>query len=509
MYRPQCKQKKLFTKPEIQGNLSLNPNNRWVVMAKLIDWSSIEDEYQKNFQSDKGEDAYSARVALGVLFIKEFYDYSDRETVESIKENPYLQYFLGFPEYTYDLSLHPSSLTYFRKRFPADAISKINKQFIQSEIAKQNDSKDIPPEDKMPPGEQSPTDNADSTDKVECSAVNTSSNSNRGTIILDATCCPADIQFPTDVRLIHEARLKSEAIIDHLQTGYAGEKPRTYRERANKEYKRYARNRHPSNKIRRSTLRRQLGYLGRNLQNIEMMRQTSTSVLSKRQLSELDTITKLYQQQLEMWQTKTRRCTDRIVSIHQPHVRPIVRGKAKAKVEFGAKVSVGVINGFVEITKLSWDAYNESKELIPIVENYKEEHGVYPERALVDKIYRTSQNIAFCKEHGIHISGPKLGRPPKDETEYQLQKLAEYKESGERNAVEGKFGEGKRKYGMDCISTKLKETSETQIQLIVFTMNVVKALRRALRLLFLAFLQLFWGVLESKKCTNDMITHAT
>lgn len=502
MYRPQCKQKNLFTKPEIQGNLSLNQNNRWVVMAKLINWSSIEDEYQKNFQSDKGEDAYSARVAFGVLFIKEFYDYSDRETVESIKENPYLQYFLGFPEYTYDLSLHPSSLTYFRKRFPADAVSKINKMFIQSEIAKQNDSKDIPPEDKMPPGEQSSTDEADSTEKVGCSDVKTSPNSNRGTIILDATCCPADIQYPTDVRLVHEARLKSEAIIDHLQTGYAGEKPRTYRERANKEYKRYARNRHPNNKVRRSTLRRQLGYLGRNLQNIEMMRQTSTSVLSERQLFEFDTITKLYQQQSEMWRTKTRRCPERIVSIHQPHVRPIIRGKAKAKVEFGAKVSVSVVKGYTEITKLSWDAYNESTEFIPILEKYKAEHGVYPKRALVDKIYRTSQNIAFCKEHGIHISGPRLGRPPKDEAEYLAQKLAEYKESGERNAVEGKFGEGKRRYGMNCISTKLKETSETQIQMIVFTMNVAKALRRALRLLFLAFLHLFWEVFGAKKLTT-------
>ena len=263
MYRPQCKQKQLFTDPVIQGNLSLNPNNRWVVMAKLIDWSHIEDEYQKNFQSDKGEEAYSARVAFGVLLIKEFYAYSDRETVESIKENPYLQYFLGFSEYSYDLSLHPSSLTYFRKRFPPDAVRKINKQFIESEKAKDDVNKDDPPSPKTP---------HDASDAKEVSGEQSSEMSpqcNRGTVILDATCCPADIQFPTDVRLVHEARLKSEAIIDYLQSGCAEEKPRNYRERANKEYKRYARNRHPSNKLRRSELRRQLGYLGRNLKNIE------------------------------------------------------------------------------------------------------------------------------------------------------------------------------------------------------------------------------------------------
>lgn len=505
MYRPQCKQKLLFTDPEIQVNLSLDPNNRWVVMSKLINWSSIEDEYQKNFKSDKGENAYSARVAFGTLVIKEYYDYSDRETVQSIKENPYLQYFLGFSEYNYDLSLHPSQLTYFRKRFPADAVSKINKQFIQAEHKKEKDSKDHPPKDKLPPDNQLPAEQPDSNDNAAYGDEASDSSCNRGTIILDATCCPADIQFPTDVRLVHEARLKSEAIIDYLQTGYTGEKPRTYRERANREYKRYARNRRPSNKLRRSTLRRQLGCLERNLKNIEKMREASKTQLSERQISDLETITKLYHQQMEMWKTKSRRCPDRIVSIHQPHVRPIIRGKAKAKVEFGAKMSICIEDGYTEITKLSWDAYNESMELIPILKKYKDEHGYYPKRALLDKIYRTAVNIAFCNAHGIHISGPKLGRPPKDEMEYQAQKLAEYKESGERNVVEGKFGEGKRKYGLNCIMTKLKETSETQIQMIIFTMNVVKALRRALRLLFFVIFSIIIGIFRPQT-TDEYLT---
>ena len=419
-------------------------------MAKRINWTLIEDEYQKNFKSNKGEDAYDARVAFGTLFIKEFYDYSDRETVASIKENPYLQYFLGFPKYSYEISLHPSSLTYFRKRFPADAVSRINKQFIESERNRETNSTDEPPDNTMPPSGMASTEgtsNIQSEGQME--------EGNRGTIILDATCCPADIQFPTDVRLVHEARLKSEALMDYLQAGSNEVKPRSYRERADKEYKRFVRNRHPSDKIRRSVLRRQLGYLNRNLRSIERMRKISKVQLSSRQQFDLETITKLYTQQLMMWQTKTRRCPDRIVSIHQPHVRPIVRGKAKAKVEFGAKVSICVNNGFTEITRLSWDAYNESTELVTILENYKKENGFYPKRVLVDRIYRTSTNIAFCKRHGIHISGPKLGRPPADEHEFKTQKLTEYKESGERNAVEGKFGEGKRKYGMNCIMTKL------------------------------------------------------
>lgn len=461
-------------------------------MAKKINWVTIEEEYQKNFSGTKGEEAYSARLAFGTLVIKEFFKFSDREAVNSIKENPYLQYFLGLPGYSYDFSLHPSCLTHFRKRFSGEAVARINKVFIENEMKEADPSKGKSDKPQPPSGDpETPSERSN-----ECSS-DEQPVKNRGTIILDATCCPADIQFPTDVRLVHEARLKSEEIMDHLQAGCRNKKPRNYRQRANVEYKRYVRNRRPSHKERRSVLRRQLGYLERNLNNIKGMQLVSSVRLSARQLSTLETINKLYRQQYEMWKTNSRRCPDRIVSLHQPHVRPIVRGKAKAKVEFGAKVSIIVNKGFIEISKLSWDAYNESTELIQILETYRQEHGYYPQKVLVDKIYRTAENIAFCKAHGIHINGPKLGRPSSDETEYRAQKALERRESGQRNAVEGKFGEGKRRYGLSCIMTKLKETSESQIQTVIFTMNLVKALRGALRRLFFVFFVTFFNTLTS------------
>lgn len=141
---------------------------------------------------------------------------------------------------------------------------------------------------------------------------------------------------------------------------------------------------------------------------------SSLSYLSKLDYKNLLVTTEVYRQQLWMHEQKTNRIEDRIVSITQPHIRPIVRGKAGSSVEFGAKISASCVDGYVFLDYLSWDNFNESNHLIERVESFKEKTGYYPESVHVDKIYRTRKNRAFCKEKGIRISGVPLGRPPKN-----------------------------------------------------------------------------------------------
>lgn len=202
-----------------------------------------------------------------------------------------------------------------------------------------------------------------------------------------------------------------------------------------------------------------------------------TVSLDDKQLAYLATILQLYEQQQSMYDNKTRRCDDRIVSIHQPHVRPIVRGKATAGTEFGAKFTATVVDGYAEVCNLSWDAYNESQDLIDACEQYKARHGHFPKRILADKIFRTRKNLQYCKDRDIHLNGPPLGRPPKDPQVLNEQLRLEREESGERNAIEGKFGEGKRRFSLGLVMTKLKATSETQIHLSFLVMNLQKILR--------------------------------
>jgi hypothetical protein len=224
----------------------------------------------------------------------------------------------------------------------------------------------------------------------------------------------------------------------------------------------------------------------RNLKHIDLLlTKESRNLLSKKELKDLDVIRILFRQQLEMHENKTHRVNDRIVSISQPHIRPIVRGKANAPVEFGAKISVSVVNGFSYLENLSWDAYNESKDLIPHIEKYYERFGYYPNSVHVDKIYRTRENIKYCKKHNIRISGPALGRPKiiDDPKERKRIKQLQRKDERDRIPVEGKFGQGKRRFNLKKIMTKLPITSGSQIATIILVMNLEKLLKA----IFLSF----------------------
>jgi hypothetical protein len=130
---------------------------------------------------------------------------------------------------------------------------------------------------------------------------------------------------------------------------------------------------------------------------------------------------------------------DRLVSISQPHVRPMVRGKAAAKTEFGMKLSISVVDGWSIVERMSWKNYNEGCDLIKAIERYRARYGYYPESAHADKIYRTKANRLWCQAKNIRLSGVPLGRPPKDPEKNRARRKQIQEDEGIRNAVEGKF----------------------------------------------------------------------
>ena len=169
--------------------------------------------------------------------------------------------------------------------------------------------------------------------------------------------------------------------------------------------------------------------------------------------------------------TNTHSVENRIVSLSQPYLRPIVRGKIKAPVDFGAKLDISVCGGFIRLEKQSFEAYNESTTLKAIIECYRDRTGTYPERVLADKIYRSRDNFAFCKERGIRLSGPALGRPKKNE---KFDRKQDYRDICERVEVERKFSLAKLKCGLGKIYTRLAETTESVIALSVLVVNLKK-----------------------------------
>ena len=188
-----------------------------------------------------------------------------------------------------------------------------------------------------------------------------------------------------------------------------------------------------------------------------------------------------------MFRENKRSVTERIVSMAQPHVRPIVRGKAGVEVEFGAKIAVSCRDGFVFLDHLSWSNFNEATYLKEQIEKYKLDIGSYPESVHVDKIYRNRENRKWCKERGIRISGPKLGRPALNISKEEKKQAV--LDERIRNEVEGKFGVAKRRYGLNLVMTKLAETSETAIAITFLAMNLMTLLIRVMRGFFGLFYQ--------------------
>jgi IS5 family transposase len=437
----------------------LDPNNRWIRLARIVPWKRIEETYSSNFSANgMGAPAHSARIALGALIIKERLDITDEETLEQLRENPYLQYFIGMEGYRTEPPFDASMMVHFRKRFGKDVLATIN-EWIHEETVKKRDDND--------------TDGTSGKEKE-----------NEGKLIIDATCIPQDIQYPTDVRLLHDVREKTEEIIDVLYAPQRGEmkKPRTYRKIARKAYLSFCKKKRPRERDVLKAKREQLGFIRRNFRSVQKLSEVvPLARLSKRERKYLMVAEDIYRQQSVMYRDRKHSIGNRIVSMSQPHVRPIVRGKTSVEVEFGAKVSVSLVDGFTFVDLISWEPYNESTCFKEQVEGYRKRFGHYPESVHVDKIYRTRDNREYCKDKNIRMSGPSLGRRviENDDNRAELKKAKRIARMDERvrNSVEGKFGQGKRRFGLGRIFEKLRETSETAIMLGFLVMNLDKVLK--------------------------------
>ena len=262
-------------------------------------------------------------------------------------------------------------------------------------------------------------------------------------------------------------------MIDILHKQKGGKKPRTYRVSARKRFLHISKMRKKGQKTIRKAIRKQLGYVIRDMGYIGDYLHEGYE-LSEKDLDMLQVIDKVYSQQKEMYDSRKHSVSHRIVSLSQPHIRPIVRGKAGAQTEFGAKFEISMVDGYARMERFSWEAFNESEDLIQAAEKYRQRHRYYPERILVDQLYRNRENLKFCKENKIRITGPPLGRPPKNRIR---DRKAEYRDLCDRNAVEGKFGEGKRSYGWARVMGKLASTSEAIIRGNMIVMNLFKTLR--------------------------------
>lgn len=418
----------------------LNPNNRWLKMAAQVDWEKFKKIYAKTFAT-MGRPGKDARLVIGALIVKHKLDISDEEMTQQITENPYLQFFVGVPTYHHEPPFDSSTLTHVRKRLGEREFDKFEQALIDDLIA----NKLLKPKG----------------------------------LLIDATVCESDISYPTDCGLLNKAR---QYCIDQIKplSKIVGIKVRTYCRVARKEYLNFTKRHQKTQQQIRNMQKSLLQYLRRHIRQMnELVEQALEKghVVSSKVLKNLEIITKIYEQQHYMYQNKVKTIDSRIVSFHKPYVRPIVRNKSAKRVEFGPKVCLSHVDGYVFVDHYSTENYNESTTLEQAIENYKDKFGKYPDYISMDQIYGTRQNRDYLKEKGIPSSVTPLGRKKKRDIHDKEYRWRMTKQK-ERNRIEGAIGHVKTKYSVAEVRAKLPETEYSWLRLALLSHNMVSAAKR-------------------------------
>jgi hypothetical protein len=485
----------------------LDKENRWIKLARCIPWDKLANIYYRKMNSDFGAPSLSARMVIGAVIIKHMLNIDDREVVAQIQENMYLQYFVGLSGFTTTEPFDPSLMVSIRYRLGQDVMEEFN-QLVLKEAGvialPAKDKKEGPSPDNENNSSHTPTDAGQSRDKdKEEQSIEQSNDSkphntsgggytsvaNKGILLLDATVAEQQIEYPTDLKLLNESRQQLERMIRKVCKEGKLRQPRMYKNKARQQYLNLAKKKKKTKKDIRKGLRSQLQYVSRDIKYIDKLLEQPTTLqqsLDKRDWKLLQVIHEVYRQQQEMFTEEKRTIEHRIVSIYQPHVRPMPRGKDRVQTEFGSKQLVMLKDGYTHVQTISWDSFNEGIHLKESVEAYKEIYGCYPEKVSADAIFGNKVNRQYLKDKGIGFVGKQLGRPPKTSN---AEKRKLQKEMAKRNEIEGKFGQGKNGYGLQKIKARMKETSESWIMSIYFIMNLLKLSERAFLSLLKAMLQ--------------------
>jgi len=444
---------------ELQQSLSgLSKSNRWVKLADHLPWEKIEMEYNKRLRNEhNGAGNKPARMVIGALIVKHVERLSDEKTIQAIQENPYMQYLLGLTAFTEKPVFVPELFVLIRKRLDTDFFNMLTQMLAEADgsIPKQETTDD-------------------------------DGNAHGGTLKIDATCCDAEVRYPTDCNLLEDGSRLIDRLLDKFCSRSHVRKPQTRRTESRRAFITLTKKRRKSKKLVGKTKLTQLRCLQADFQVfLDFLGKHSIELIkcfSRHDHKCLQAAFKMYKQQKMMFEENVRTCADRIISIYQPHLRPIVRGKAKAKVEFGAKIGTSIVNGYTYVDHLSWDAYNESADCTLQTERYMKRFGLLPKELEADKIYLGKENRKYLKDNGIECYNRPLGRPPKEENDLHAEDRK--RAVGERNEIEATFGTTKRVYGANDIRAKLDNTADTWIGACFFAKNIMKFLRGLLRLIF-------------------------
>lgn len=411
--------------------VNLPEDNELVRMRALIPWDKLISLVFKKY-SDFGRPSKSVLLLLCLEILKRRFNLSDEDLFERFKTDFSFQYFCGFNSFVHgELPPDPSIMTKFRNRLDEDTLEQIENAVVASLI------KHLPKK-------------------------------RRHSSIADTTCVPANITHPTDTKLL--ATVFNKAVDIAKKVGIIlirGKKKirtlvRFFNLKKNKSMKEIV-------KVRKKLVRSTKSLLLKINNKI----QDSKIEVTKAIQAILDTANKIVEQQDKRNKSKTNIIENRIVSLHEPNVRPIKRGKDNAKCEFGKKVAFSVIGETLLVsTKIESDAFDDREMIKATIEKHNKITGRDLTEIISDRGGHNKENHALLKEKGIKDGIQKLGKQKDKPTRVQK------RQRNRRSVIEGKIGTAKQRYGLN--RNRYKEDNGKAYTIFgLIAMNTTCILRKA------------------------------
>ena len=439
MYRGKDRQSGQLFSEFLPFDGQLDLENRWLKIKALIPWLKLEARFQSYF-SYRGRPAKDCQLVLGLLLLKHMTGFSDEAIVALVNENPYMQAFCGLERFSTKPLLDSSSLSRHRKRLGAKYFAELEQEayqvLIQRKIIKAKG------------------------------------------LLVDATVFPEHLRYPTDTGLLNEAR---QWVVKQVKTlgNSLGTKVRTYCRIAQKEYLAFSKKKNRSRKLIQRTRKSLLQYLRRNIKQFQSLLAEASQQglrIEKKVRERFEVVRQVFSQQSQMYRQKINRIEERIVSLHSPWTRPILRGKTGPKaVEFGPKAALSYVDGFVFLDHMSSENFPEADLVREQLKQYETLFGQKPSSMTADKIYGNRDNRCLLKEEEIRDAFQPLGRKASQQnpaTRWRKQKQRE------RNRIEGSFGHAKNHLGLDKIKYYIPDGPEIWSRLGLMSMNLQTAAKR-------------------------------
>jgi IS5 family transposase len=404
--------------------VNLDKNHELVKMEALVPWDELVDAIANTYK-DTGRPSKSIRLMLGLLIIKHKHGIADEELIERLKGDIYFQYFCGFDSFIDTDSIpDSSSLTYFRKRLTPEILQKIENAIAIKLIKK------LPKK-------------------------------RRHSIMVDTTCMPANVTFPTDTKLLSKTYEKLVNLGKSIGLKVI---------RGKRKIKAFIRGFNlKRNKTKKEIIRARKKLVRATKGLLKKIKHKIGQVTNKI----LEIAEKIIEQQDKRNKGKTNIIENRIVSFHEPTVRPIKRGKDGANCEFGKKVAITVIGeGITVSTKIDNNNFDDREIIKAAIEKHNRLTERDPTEIIMDRGGDSKKNHDELKERRIKDGVQRKGRQKEKPTRVQK------RQHNRRSVVEGKIGTGKQFYGLN--KNKYREkNAEVWLTFGLAAMNLTWATRKA------------------------------